>query len=112
MAHENFRDLATKLITKNGLTCQLITVTNSGDEWNPTQSETEVDVIAIQLSFNSNDIDGDLVKRDDKLFLIDSSIQPSLDMKFRHKDKSYQITYIDTLEPADTTIRYKLQCRA
>ena len=109
--HENFRDLATELINKNGLTCQLISITNSGDEWNPTLSESEVDVTAIQLSFNANDIDGELVKRDDKLFMIDSSVIPSLDMKFKHKNKSYEIKYIDTLEPADTAIRYKIQCR-
>ena len=109
--HEDFRDLATELISENGAIAQLVNIENSGTAWNPEQSESITDIIALNVKIKFNEIDGDLVKSSDLMFLIDSSVEPKLSDKFRYKNNDYEIKNIDSLEPADTVIRYKIQVR-
>lgn len=110
MAHENFKTLATKLITKNGATAQLVSITNSGASYNPAQVKTETDVIAVNVKIRNDEL-SDLVKTDDLMFLIDSSIEPKLPDRFKYESKDYEIKNIKKLKPADTTILYKIQVR-
>ena len=109
--HENFRDLATRLISKNGRVCQIVSITNSGTSFNPDQTEILVDIIAVNTRLNHNEIDGDLVRRDDLMFLIDSQVKPTVQDKFIDQDVSYQIKNISEIKPADTSILYKIQVR-
>lgn len=109
--HEQFAKLATRLIDKNGQACQLAKVANSGDAWNPIQTEVLTDIIAVNIQIKNSDIDGNLIKVDDLMFLIDSSVEPKLSDKFIHDNKKYEIKRVKKLKPADTTILYKIQVR-
>ena len=110
--HEQFVALATRLISKNGRAMQLVTVANSGAAWDPTQAETEMDVIGVQTSFNAADKNQWLIETHDKAFLMDSSVTPIVGSTLVDGETHYSIVNIATLAPGETTILHKLQVRS
>lgn len=102
---------AARLIPKFGRTVQLVSITDSGPAWNPVQGEVETDVIAMQLSYKANEIDGDLVQADDKLFMMDSSEEPNTAQRIKDGEINYSIVSVNELRPADDKILYKVQVR-
>jgi hypothetical protein len=111
MAHERFKALATKLISANGAPAQLISLTNSGSSFDPVQTETLADVMAFNSAISSEEIDGTIIQSDDLRFLIDSSVEPSVNQRFRYEGKDYEIKHVVRLKPADNTIMYKIRVR-
>jgi rRNA processing protein Krr1/Pno1 len=109
--HENFVRLATRLINKNGRAAKLVSYTETGDAWNPARVETTTDIVLVQTRFKQDEIDGSLIKSDDFLFLIDSSVEPKTDMKIRDDSVDYSIINVIDITPADNTIMYRVQCR-
>lgn len=109
--HEDFRDDAIEMIREDGSISQLVSITNSGESWNPVRTETSADVFAVNVQIKNSDIDGDLIRHDDLMFLIDSSVEPKLSDRFLHDNKKYEIKRIKKVKPADTTIFYKIQVR-
>lgn len=110
--HEQFVALATRLISKNGRGMRLVTVANSGTAWDPTQAETEVDVIGVQTVFKAEDKNQWLIEAHDKAFLMDSSVTPIVGSTLVDGETHYSIVNIATLAPGETTILHKLQVRA
>ena len=110
--HEQFVRLAARLISKNGRGMQLVTVANSGTAWDPTQAETEADVIGVQTAFKAEDKNQWLIEAHDKAFLLDSSVTPIVGSTLVDGETHYSIINIATLAPGETTILHKLQVRA
>ena len=110
--HDQFVQLATRLISKNGRAMRLVTISNSGSAWDPVQSENDADVIGVQTSFNATDKNQWLIEAHDKAFLMDSSITPIVGSTLVDGETHYSIVNIATLSPGETTILHKLQVRA
>ncbi len=88
---------------------QIRVVTDSGDAGNPTQSYVDTNIRAVSVGYKANEIDGVLIKATDKKiltydevttanFIVDNSIQ-------------YSVVSVDTINPGDTKIIYKVQIR-
>ena len=114
--HEWAAELATDAIIENGRAATLVTISNGGDAWNPSQTSAEVDVTVLQTAFKAEDKNQWLIEAHDKAFLMDSSITPivgstlvdTVDGVTTH----YSIINVATLAPGETTILHKLQVRA
>ena len=102
---------ATRLISAYGREMQLLVVEDSGTEWNPTQTETAQDITGVETKFSVEDRASWAVETKDIAILLDSTVEPSLDMKLRDAAKDYTIINIRRVKPADKSIIYKLQVR-
>ena len=110
--HTEFAELATELINEHGRACQLIGYTETGTSYNPVRTaNTPIDIKAVQSKFTLKEIDGDLIKRTDKLFLVDAVEEINTDMRFRDGSIDYEIKNAVEIKPGITNCLYKVQCR-
>jgi len=110
--HEWAAELATDAIIENGRAATLVTISNSGNAWDPVQTSMEVDVIVLQTAFKAEDKNQWLIEAHDKAFLMDSSVTPIVGSTLVDGETHYSIVNIATLAPGETTILHKLQVRA
>ena len=103
--------LASRLIPKNGRAATLVTISNSGNAWDPVQTSAEVDVTVLQTAFDANDKNQWLIEAHDKAFLLDSSVTPIVGSTLVDGTTHYSIVNIATVAPGETTILHKLQVR-
>lgn len=99
---------AANLVTKFGRDVVLVTITNSGDDWDPVQVETTETVKAIQTQLDN--VDNDLILATDKGFLVSAALI-TVDMRIRDGSKDYSIVAVTEITPGDTFIIYKVQAR-
>ena len=100
---------ATRLINRFGKRLQKRTVTNTGSDWNPTQTVIVTPIDGVICAYGIHEIDGTLIKFTDKKLLTTSLI--SLRDKVVDGTLVYTVFSIDVVEPADTTLLYKVQLR-
>ena len=102
---------AEKMINKYGRTSYLVSITKSGVDYDPVITETEVEIKLLESRFSVNEIDGTLIKTDDKKFLIAGSVAPTIEMKIKDNGKSYSIINILETKPGNKLILSKIQAR-
>ena len=96
-----------RLITAYGKDVELVTETNSGTAYNPTQTESSVTVKAVVSDVNLNASNNDSVQIGDKQFLIYYTGTITPDMIIRD-GADYQIIAINTIQPASNIILYSV----
>ncbi len=99
---------ATRLIAAKGRDISLVTLTPSGDAWNPTNSESSQTVKALQTSFSSAEISSGLVELTDVKYLLDSVIEPTTSMHITDDSKTYYIKSVMPIKPGESVILYKV----
>lgn len=109
--HIRLAATAKRLIAAHGRDMALVTITNSGTGWNPTQGETTQAIIGVQSKFSASEIDGELIRKDDKLILISADVVPALTQRLRDGSTDYSIINIVEIQPGETACLYKLQVR-
>ena len=103
---------AEKAITKYGRNCYLVSFTMSGVDYDPIITELPpVAIKLLQSRFTTNNIDGTLIRADDKKFLIGSLVPITKDMNIRDGSITYSIVNIEEVKPGPTVILYKIQAR-
>jgi hypothetical protein len=101
---------ATRLINRFGKTLQKRTVTNSGSEWNPIQTIIDTPIDGVIGAYGIHEIDNTLIMSSDKKLLTTSLLE--LDDKVMDDNSVvYAIVSINQVQPADTTLLYKVQLR-
>lgn len=110
--HVRLANTAKRLIKKHGRPLQLVSETRVGPTYNPiiTNANASVEVVGVQTKFAANEVDGDLVLVTDKLYLLDSEVEPHVDMKLRD-GVNHSIVSVATIQPGETGIIYKVHCR-
>lgn len=99
---------ATRLITAKGRDISLVTVTPSGDAWNPTNTESSQTVKAVQTAFNNAEIASGLVELTDVKYLIDSVVEPTTSMRIVDNSKTYSVKSVMPIKPGESVILYKV----
>lgn len=99
------------MINKYGRDCHLVSFIKSGTDYDPDITEELIPCKVLQSIFNTNEIDGTLVRRDDKKFLISSSSSPTIEMNLKDGDKTYSIISLLEVKPGDKLILSKIQAR-
>ena len=126
----NLRNIAQRLILENGRDVTLIRQDQSNpiDPAKPWRANLDTDDIslvvkAVNANFKNEDIDGTLVRRGDKLFLIAAkTIEETVVFSEISDVEKYdelldgitlwKIVSVDTVAPGDSNILYKVQVRA
>jgi len=98
-----------RLISRFGKTVLRRTITNSGPEYDPTQVNVDTAIYGVIVSYGLNEIDGTLILAKDKKLLTTSLI----DIKDKIVDGSiaYSVISVSVVEPATTSLLYKVQLR-
>lgn len=109
--HSNFVATATRLIAKHGRTIGLVTQTPSGDDWNPTMTSSTQNVIGVNTRFSWQQIQSGLIQTGDKMFLVDSVIEPTVDMRLTDGSDDFSIMDVDKVQLGDQVIMYKVHAR-
>ena len=99
------------MVNKYGRSGYLVSIVKSGVDYDPTITEVETEIKILESRFFTNEIDGSLIKLDDKRFLIAGSIIPSIDMKIKDGGKKYSIISIIETKPGNKLIISKIQAR-
>ena len=102
---------AEKMINKYGRTSYLVSITKSGLDYDPIVTETEIEIKLLESRFSVNEIDGTLIKTDDKKLLIAGNVAPTIEMKIKDSGKKYSIINIIETKPGDKLILSKIQAR-
>lgn len=106
----NEREIATarRLISAKGRDIELVTITNSGDAWNPTQTTSSQTVKAVQTGFTSAEIANNLVELDDVKYIMDGDVAPSVGMQIVDNSVTYSIKAVMPVKPGSAVIMYKV----
>lgn len=102
---------AERALNKYGRDCHLVSFVKSGTDYDPDITEVLTPCKVLQSIFTTNEIDGTLVRRDDKKFLIGSDHSPIIEMNLKDGDKTYSIISILEVKPGPTLIMSKIQAR-
>lgn len=106
--YSGLESTAARLIARFGRDIILVTIANSGDDFNPTQIETLETVKAVQTQLDT--VDNDLILATDKGFLIDATLITA-DMRIRDGSTDYSIVLVTEVKPGDTNMIFKVQAR-
>lgn len=109
--HARLARTATRLIGQHGRDVDLVTITNTGDAWNPTQTETAQTLKAVDTGFSLSDRNQWLIEEKDKALLIDANITPNVGQRVKDHGADYSIVNIRRVQPGEIGIIYKLQVR-
>jgi len=108
--YSSLRATAITLIDKFGRTTTKRTITSTGDKWNPTQSEVETPLVGAFTNYSKNEVDNSLILSTDKklltydeILLTDIILDDSIE---------YAVKNVDSINPGDTKLIYKIQLRA
>jgi len=107
--YESVTATAKSLIDEFGREITLKVVTNSGTEWNPTQSEVVSTITAVFTNFSKNEIDNVLILATDKKLLSYEEI--SLTDFILDDGIDYKVMNVDTIQTGDIKIIFKAQLR-
>ena len=72
---------------------------------------TNYDTNAVWLNYSNAEIDGTLVQTGDARPLVEAKTEPQIDDTFVRSGFTWRVISVDTLEPADTVVLYRLQVR-
>lgn len=103
---------AKKSIRENGREFIAVTETQSGDDWNPTVSTTEVPFIGVQVGFEASELAQGLVADGDIKILAAGDIA-ELVMGQTIKDGGadvYRVKRVSVVKPGLITVLYKIHC--
>jgi len=98
-----------RLISRFGKTVLRRTITNSGTEWAPSQTEVDTSIDGVVVAYALNEIDGSLILSTDKK-LLTTSLVTTAD-KIVDSAIAYSVISVSVVEPASTTLLYKIQLR-
>jgi len=98
-----------RLINRFGKTILKRTVVNSGDPWSPTQVNVDTSIDGVVVAYGLNEIDGTLILSTDKK-LLTTSLVTTAD-KIVDSAIAYSVISVSVVEPASTTLLYKIQLR-
>ena len=107
--YSNLQATSARLIDKFGKNVTLRTQIKSGTSYEPTITNSDATIRAVITSFKIGQVDGTLVRADDKQLITDSSV--AVDQKIIDGAIEYSIVSIDEIKPADTALIYKAVLR-
>ena len=99
------------MIAKYGRQASIISLTKTGTAYNPVISETLTSIFLLQSEYHAKEIDGTLIKTDDKRFLIYSENQITTENKILDNSKKYSIVSIKETMPGSVNLLYEVQAR-
>jgi len=107
--YSGLRATAIRLIDKFGRTVTRRTITNTGPTWNPVQTPVDTPIKGAFVNFSKNEIDGTLIlATDKKLLTYDEVVMTDIVLDYSIE---YVVKNIDTINPGDTVLIYKVQLR-
>ena len=83
------------------------TVCDLGDEWNPTQLNTDQTVKAVAVNIEKHEVNQGLIQVDGYAYLIDSVVPISKQMKIVDGD-ILTIKHVKEIKPGDDSIMYRV----
>lgn len=101
----------TAMIKARGRACKVRTVTNSGTEFDPTQSNADADAFATFTNFKMSDVDGSLIQADDKRVHLSATVPVTKQNKIIDGTIVYQIEALREVMTGDDLFVYIAQCR-
>ncbi len=107
----NMAKLASEMITEYGRDMIMRTYTESGPSYSPVRTPVDVGLKGVFTKFKTSDVDGTLIKKEDKMVLIDSAVVPEKSASIIDGGNVYEIVDFDEIAPGTTSILYKLQAR-
>lgn len=105
---------AIELIADFGQTGAIRRTVNSGDPWNPTQTDTDYTVTLVVIDYENKDVDGTLIRQTDRHVLVSPdglTVEPTTADSVVVDGATLAIINVKPLNPAGTLVMYDLQCR-
>lgn len=106
--YDDMADVVTDLLTEFGLTMTITRVT--GEVRNPTTfvvtpgSSATYSPKGLIKPYLADQIDGTLIKKEDRMIILDDTVQPLLTDKITTNAESWSIVSIATIKPDDAAV--------
>ena len=108
-SYEKLASTSVRLINRFGKAVLKRTITNSGEPWNPTQVNVDTAIDGVITAYGLGEIDGTLILASDKKLLTTSLV--SIADKIVDGSIAYSVISVSVVEPATTSLLYKVQLR-
>lgn len=109
------RATAERLIARFGQTAALRRVTNTGPEWDPTQTTTDYPCKLAVLDYAKRDVDGTLIRQTDRMVYLSTAgltISPDVNDTLVIEGSALTVVNVKPLSPAGVVLMYEVQARA
>lgn len=107
--YTNFELLAVRLINKFGRAITRRVQTKSGDDWNPTLTNVDTQIMGVVMAYDTKEVDGELIRIDDFRLLTYDTVE--VGDKIVYDTVVYEVVRVQTTQPAETKIIHKVQLR-
>lgn len=102
---------AKKSIRENGREFIAVTETQSGGDWNPTISTTDVPFVGVQIGFEVSELAQGLVADGDiKILAAGDIARPIVGQTIKDGTDTYRVKRLNQVKPASITVLYKIHC--
>ena len=109
--YDRLKTTAQSMIAKYGRPASIISFIKTGSSYNPVISVTLTPIYLLQSEYQAKEIDGTLIKTNDKRFLIYSETAISTENKILDNNKKYSIVSIKETMPGSVNLLYEVQAR-
>lgn len=109
--YENLQNSVIKLVKQFGRDMVLRNFTISGDDWNPVKTDVDIDVTMAVTDYNAKDIDGTLIRQNDKKFCFFTSATVDHDSVIVDGSDVYSVINIEEIKPGEVVVAYIVQGR-
>jgi len=110
--YSSLKETADRLIARFGKSATLVTLTNSGTDYDPTVTESTTAITLVEIGYSLTNRNESLVQVGDKIFLVQAAAEPATDDKIRLDGADYNMVDAQPLSPGATVMLYEVQARA
>ena len=115
MNHKLAANLVYNDLKTNGRMAKLVTDVTSGDAYNPTVTQSQVNIRIRERTFDLSQIDGTLIQASDKLFISDflGDVLPGQKIAdtVNGVTTTYEIKMVTYVNPGNTCLYKRIHCR-
>lgn len=109
--YEDMAQLASDMVTEYGRSMLLRSYIVTGTDYEPIKTAIDTAITGVFTTFNTSDIDGTLIKSEDKICIVDANIVPDKSNSIVDSGFVYEIINVMEIKPAEVGILYKLHVR-
>src|SRR6056297_1781780 len=109
--YSSLKETADRLIARFGKSATLVTLTNSGTDYDPTVTESTTAITLVEIGYSLTNRNESLVQVGDKIFLVQAAAEPATDDKIRLDGADDNMVDTQPLSPGATVMLYEVQAR-
>lgn len=112
MALDGFNTRIQNIISRLGAPITIRSISSSGDDFAPTQTDSDLEAIGVVFDYNARETDGSIIQATDKEIYLASPVPLAKKDKLVIDGTVFEIVNLQIVKPSQTVLMYIAQGRA